>query len=210
MSSSMLQYTYLPFYSSAAAFTVLSFLVYLTFIALSNCVRYIRFGVTNQSDFYTEEGTLKVESLLLSVFGGELLFGCLISFFYIQQKSFQFGMMQAINTSLLSLVALLLLMAAYFGFGVHVRFQQTVGAFIVIVGSLCMYIALSHSKHLSDDSPGAVSTDSGTIATSVLGLNAIAALCFSGVFIILKVNHQRSQIKWHSGIMLISFIMICN
>ena len=59
--------------------------------------------------------------------------------------SFQYGIVQSINTSLLSLIALILLMAAYFGFGVHVRMQQTIGAFIVIVGSLCMYIALSSS-----------------------------------------------------------------
>lgn len=37
--------------------------------------------------------------------------------------SFQYGLMQSINTSLLSLVALILLMAAYFGFGVNVRMQ---------------------------------------------------------------------------------------
>ena len=83
----------MPFYSSAAVFTVLSFVVYLTFMAISNCVRYVRYGVTSQSDFYTEENTLKVESLLLSVFGGELLFGGLISYFYIQQMSFKFGLM---------------------------------------------------------------------------------------------------------------------
>ena len=59
--------------------------------------------------------------------------------------SFKYEIMQSINTSLLSLIALILLMSAYFGFGVHVRMLQTIGSFIVIVGSLCMYIALSSS-----------------------------------------------------------------
>ena len=48
--------------------------------------------------------------------------------------------------------------------------------------------------------------ESASIAPSVLGLNSIAALCFSGVLIILKVNNERNQIKWHSGIFMISFI----
>jgi uncharacterized membrane protein len=59
--------------------------------------------------------------------------------------SFKYGLVQSINTSLLSLISLVLLIAAYLGFGVHVRMQQTVGAFVVIVGALCMYIALSGS-----------------------------------------------------------------
>ena len=145
-SSALPQITYLPFYSSAAVFTVLNFAVYGTLIGIINCVRYVRYGVCNTSDYYTREDTLKVGSLLLSLFGGELLFAGLISFFYIQQMSFQYGIMQSINTSLLSLIALILLMAAYFGFGVHVRMLQTIGSFIVIVGSLCMYIALSSSS----------------------------------------------------------------
>lgn len=47
---------------------------------------------------------------------------------------------------------------------------------------------------------------SDQIATPILGLNLIAAVCLSGVFVILKINHQSSQIKWHSGLFMISFI----
>lgn len=119
--ASILIQTYLPFYSSAAVFTVFNFLVYGSFIWIRNCVGYARFGVTSSSDYYTSEDTLKVGSLLLSLFGGELLFSGLISFFYIQQMSFQYGVVQSINTSLLSLVALILLVASYLGFGIHVR-----------------------------------------------------------------------------------------
>ena len=50
-----------------------------------------------------------------------------------------------------------------------------------------MYIALSHSKH--DQQVGEISPENGTIATQVLGMNAVAAMCLSGVFIILKVNN---------------------
>ena len=106
--------------------------------------------------------------------------------------SFKYDIMQSINTSLLSLIALILLMAAYFGFGVHVRMLQTIGSFMVIVGSLCMYIALSSGSH--DDSAGDLvaegsSGGSGHVATPILGLNTIAAVCLSGLFIILKINH---------------------
>lgn len=83
--------TYLPFYSSAAVFTVLNFVVYGSFIGIRNCVRYIRYGVTSASDYYTSEDTLKVGSLLITLFAGELLFSGLISFFYIQQTSYQYG-----------------------------------------------------------------------------------------------------------------------
>lgn len=48
-----------------------------------NCVRYVRYGVCSSNDYYSSEGTLKVGSLLLTLFGGELLFAGLISFFYI-------------------------------------------------------------------------------------------------------------------------------
>ena len=75
--------TYLPFYSSSAVFTVLNFIVYGAFIGIRNCVKYMRFGVTSSSDYYTSEDTLKVGSLLLTLFAGELLFTGLISFFYI-------------------------------------------------------------------------------------------------------------------------------
>ena len=156
-----------------------------------NCVRYIRYGVCNSNDYYTQEDTLKVGSLLLTLFGGELLFAGLISFFYIQQMSFQYGIMQSINTSLLSLIALILLMAAYFGFGVHVRMQQTIGAFIVIVGTLCMYIALS-SNITGEGEAKKDDLENNQIATPILGLNCIAAVCLSGVFVILKINHQNS------------------
>mmetsp|Transcript_15918 Transcript_15918/g.21572 ORF Transcript_15918/g.21572 Transcript_15918/m.21572 type:complete len:92 (-) Transcript_15918:971-1246(-) len=86
--SSILPITYLPFYSSAAVFTVLNFIVYFTCIGIRNCVRHVRYGVTSASDYYTNEDTLKVGSLLLSLFGGELLFAGLISFFYICQMSY--------------------------------------------------------------------------------------------------------------------------
>ena len=133
-----------------AVFTVLSFVVYGAFIAIRNCVRYARFGVLSTNDYYTPEQTLKVGGLLLSLFGGELLFAGLISFFYTQQLSFEYGVLQSINTSLLSIIALFLLMAAYFGFGVQVRLQQTIGAFIIVVGYLCMYIALAGHKTPAD------------------------------------------------------------
>ena len=120
----------------------MNFIVLLLIVFVQNCVKYIRFGVTSANDYYTQENTLKIGSLLLTLFGGELLFAGLISFFCIQKMSFQYNLVQSINTSLLSLIALLILMVAYFGFGAHVRMQQTIGAFIVIVGSLCMYIAL--------------------------------------------------------------------
>ena len=74
---------YLPFYSSAAVFAVLNFLLYGTITGIQNCVRYVRFGVLTSNDYYTSDQTLKVGSLLLSLFGGELLFAGLISFFYI-------------------------------------------------------------------------------------------------------------------------------
>ena len=87
--SSLLQnITYLPFYSSAALFTVFNFVVYGTIMTIKSCVRYLRFGVTSSNEYYSSEQTLKMGSLLLSVFGGELLFGGLISFFYTQQISF--------------------------------------------------------------------------------------------------------------------------
>ena len=54
-SNPLLQITYLPFYSSAAVFTVLNFLVYGTFIGIINCVRYMRYGVCNSNDYYTQE-----------------------------------------------------------------------------------------------------------------------------------------------------------
>ena len=60
-----------------------NFFVYLICIGIRDCVRRWRYGVTGTSDYYTSEDTLKVGSLLLSLFGGELLFAGLISFFYI-------------------------------------------------------------------------------------------------------------------------------
>ena len=74
----------MPFYSSAAFFAVFNFIVYGMFIAVGNCARYVRFGVSSSNDYYEPDQSLKVGSLLLSLFGGELLFAGLISFFYIQ------------------------------------------------------------------------------------------------------------------------------
>lgn len=62
---------------------MLNFFVYLICIGIRDCIRRWRYGVTETSDYYTSEDTLKVGSLLLSLFGGELLFAGLISFFYI-------------------------------------------------------------------------------------------------------------------------------
>ena len=47
---------------------------------------------------------------------------------------------------------------------------------------------------------------SASIAKLVIGLNCVAAVCFSGVCIVLKVNHEHNQIKWHNGIFMICFI----
>ena len=57
-----------------------------------------------------------------------------------------------------------------------------------------MYIALSGSieSHSESSSVAVEAPQSGPIATSILGLNAVAAICLSGVFIILKVNHKNS------------------
>ena len=65
-----------------------------------------------------------------------------------------------------------------------------------------MYIALQTQV----DSVSGGQSGETPVATTILGLNTISALCFSGVFIVLKVNHEKSQIKWHSGLMAISFI----
>ena len=53
--TSPVQITYLPFYSSAAVFTVLNFLVYGAFICIRNFIRYMRFGVFSTNDYYTQE-----------------------------------------------------------------------------------------------------------------------------------------------------------
>ena len=63
---------------------MLNFVVYGLIVGIRNCVRYVRFGVTNPSEYYTQDQSLKVGGLLLSLFGGELLFAGLISFFYVQ------------------------------------------------------------------------------------------------------------------------------
>ena len=47
---------------------------------------------------------------------------------------------------------------------------------------------------------------SASIAKLVIGLNCVAAVCFSGVCIVLKVNHDFNEIKWHNGIFMICFI----
>eukprot|EP00353_Schmidingerella_taraikaensis_P001803 CAMPEP_0185597934 /NCGR_PEP_ID=MMETSP0434-20130131/81679_1 /TAXON_ID=626734 ORGANISM="Favella taraikaensis, Strain Fe Narragansett Bay" /NCGR_SAMPLE_ID=MMETSP0434 /ASSEMBLY_ACC=CAM_ASM_000379 /LENGTH=56 /DNA_ID=CAMNT_0028226785 /DNA_START=1028 /DNA_END=1198 /DNA_ORIENTATION=- len=56
-----------------------------------------------------------------------------------------------------------------------------------------MYIALSGSiqKEAGDASKVAEPVKS-SIAPSVLGLNTIAAMCLSGVIVILKVNNEQS------------------
>ena len=71
-----------------------------------------------------------------------------------------------------------------------------------------MYIALYGSIENNSEEQGIKLSEDGAgpVATSILGLNIVAALCFSGVFIVLKVNHSTSQIKYHSGIFMISFI----
>ena len=65
----------------------MNFVVYGSFIGVRNCMRYCRYGVSSASDYYTSEDTLKVGSLLITLFGGELFFAGLISFFYIEQLS---------------------------------------------------------------------------------------------------------------------------
>lgn len=49
-----LQITYLPFYSSAAVFTFLNFIVYGTVMAIRNCIKYMRYGVTTENDYYSQ------------------------------------------------------------------------------------------------------------------------------------------------------------
>lgn len=49
-----LQITYLPFYSSAAVFAFLNFVVYGTVMAIRNCVKYVRYGVTTENDYYSQ------------------------------------------------------------------------------------------------------------------------------------------------------------
>ena len=47
-------------------------------IGIINCVSCIRRGICDQNDNYTIEDPFKVGSLLLGLFGGELLFASLI------------------------------------------------------------------------------------------------------------------------------------
>ena len=71
-----------------------------------------------------------------------------------------------------------------------------------------MYIVLS-SRGIDDDDPQTTldsNNHNSAIATHVLGLNSITAICFSGVLIILKINHHSHQIKWYSGIFMVCFI----
>ena len=82
-----------------------------------NVVNYIRFGVSCQNDYYSEHDTLKIGSLFSTVVAGELFFGGLICMYFTLQKGTEYGINPAINTSLLSMISVILLLASYFGFG---------------------------------------------------------------------------------------------
>ena len=108
---------YFPFYASNGIFAIAMFVIVATFMIIKNIVKYIRFGVSGQSDYYTSQDTLKVGSLLSTVLAGELLFAGLLSLFFVFQESRHYGICAAVNTSLLSMISLILLLASYFGFG---------------------------------------------------------------------------------------------
>ena len=74
---------YLPFYSSNGIFAIITFGIIVTFMIIKNIVKYVRFGVSGQNDYYTPQDTLKVGSLLLTVLAGELLFCGLMTLFFV-------------------------------------------------------------------------------------------------------------------------------
>ena len=84
---------------------------------IKNVVNYIRFGISCQNDYYSEHDTLKIGSLLSTVIAGELFFVGLISMYFTMQKGSEYQINPAINTSLLTIISVILLLASYFGFG---------------------------------------------------------------------------------------------
>ena len=44
---------------------------------------------------------------------------------------------------MLNSIAVILLLASYFGFGSQIDLKQSLGGFIVTVGMICMYLALA-------------------------------------------------------------------
>ena len=64
-------------------FAIITFVIVLAFMVIKNIVKYIRFGVSSQNDYYTSHDTLKVGSLLLTVLAGELLFSGLACLFFV-------------------------------------------------------------------------------------------------------------------------------
>ena len=82
-SNSEITVDYLPFYSSNGICAIFTFGIVAVFMVTKNIVKYIRFGVSGQNDYYTPQDTLKVGSLLLTVLAGELLFGGLMTMFFV-------------------------------------------------------------------------------------------------------------------------------
>ena len=108
---------FLPFYSCGSLLMVTLFVIIGVFMVAKNLVNYMRFGVACQNDYYTEHDTLKIGSLLATVIAGELFFCGVLSLCYTLVKCIEFSINPAINTSLLNLIAVILLLASYFGFG---------------------------------------------------------------------------------------------
>ena len=100
-------------------------------------------------------------------------------------------------------IAVILLLASYFGFGSQIDLKQSLGGFIVTVGMICMYLALAGIT-VEDSAEG--SSNKKYQALVIIGWNCLTALAFSGILVVLKVNHAVNRINWHSGMAWASFI----
>lgn len=67
----------------------------------------------------------------------------LFAIFYSWNFTIEKGLSQSVNPSLLTLVALILLIAKYMFYGKKVRIVQLIGAFVSILGIIVLYMSMS-------------------------------------------------------------------
>lgn len=111
---------FLPFYTSMVLISLFIFAATLICHFVSSLIRYFRFGVFGHNNFYNEHDMLKIGSVFLTLLSGQLFSLGLMAIFYVMHELKQANLCSAIASSLLSVMAVFILIACYFGFGTKV------------------------------------------------------------------------------------------
>ncbi|CDW90891.1 UNKNOWN [Stylonychia lemnae] len=192
----------IPYYSQKMIFSCIVFAISSIQILTTNLISYRKYGVFQQSEFYTVPyETLKTLQIFLCLIGSLLLQIAFITYFYSLDEILRLGFNTSISTSILSLLSMFTVLFHYLFFGKRVAIIQKFGLFVSLLAFILLLMSLSEPNPLNIDKIAQQNYETYML----LGLIVMIVILVTSILQIQYEIKDKGQIKFTTSTSVILF-----